>query len=76
MSKPLVILVAIIVASVAIGGAYQLTRKGEFAHDKAPAVTNQPEKLKAPSAVPPKPDHGNFQKRFQPTMPPADSGAK
>lgn len=70
MSKSIVVIVVAVVVLIAAGGAYYM------AHEPAPISINPaPEgRIDLPATpIPstPKPDHGNFQKRFQPSMPPA-----
>ena len=75
MSKSIIYLVVIVVAAFAVGGAYHYL-KGE----PPPPITAPAAEVQSVPPVPvivaPKPDHGNFQKRFQPTMPPANGGSK
>jgi len=69
MSKPIVIIVVAVIALAAAGGAYHFMRQEAPSTQTSPVVTepvDQPASM-APSA--PKPDHGNFQNRFQPSMP-------
>lgn len=69
MLKPIVIIAVAVVALVAAGGAYYFMGQEPMA--TPPATV---ERIEAPATHDPsplKPDHGNFQKRFQPSMPPA-----
>ena len=69
MSKPIVIIVIAVTALVAAGGAYHFMSQEPAA--TAPATAERIEPPVNPTPSPAKPDHGNFQKRFQPSMPPA-----
>lgn len=76
MSKPIIYIVfVIVVGGLAAGGAYHY-----FIGGPAPNPTEPTEQAQSPPPVPvtvtPKPDHGTFQKRFQPTMPPPTGGSK
>jgi hypothetical protein len=73
MSKSVVIVVVAVIALVVAGGAYHFMNQEA---PTAPAIPAVVERIEQPASVPPpsapKPDHGNFQKRFQPSMPPAN----
>lgn len=71
MSKPIVIIVIAVVTLVAAGSAYHFMSQEPAATSTAPATAERIEAPVAPTPSPSKPDHGNFQKRFQPSMPPA-----
>jgi hypothetical protein len=73
MSKSAIIIVVAVIAVVAAGVAYRFLRQ-----DPVPTDSPVIERAEAPAPAPaaPKPDHGNFQKRFQPTMPPAGGSGK
>jgi multidrug efflux pump subunit AcrA (membrane-fusion protein) len=73
MSKSTIIIVVAVIAVVAAGGAYRFLRQ-----DPVPAASTVVERAEAPTPAPAtlRPDHGNFQKRFQPTMPPAGGSGK
>jgi hypothetical protein len=72
MSKIIYYLIAALVVIVGTAGGYYYFTKIDVLNVEAPAAT-------VPHAPPdppvkPKPDHGDFQKRFQPVMPPANGG--
>jgi hypothetical protein len=73
MSKSSIIIVIAVIAVAAAGGAYRFLRQ-----EPVPAASPVVERAEAPAPAPtaPRPDHGNFQKRFQPTMPPAGGAGK
>ncbi|MBT2305316.1 hypothetical protein J7E70_33475, partial [Variovorax paradoxus] len=67
MSKSIIWLIVVVVA-VAAGSAYVYF--SEKPPPLAEPVLRDPANQAPPSVSTPKPDHGNFQKRFQPSMPP------
>jgi hypothetical protein len=71
MSKSVVIIVVAVIALVAAGGTYHFMSQEPQAAPTAPALTERVEPPASTAPSTPKPDHGNFQKRFQPSMPPA-----
>jgi hypothetical protein len=71
MSKLISYIVAALVVAGTAGGAYYYFTRVEVVTVQMPSP-NPPE---PPASVPkPKPEHGDFQKRFEPKMPPPDSG--
>ena len=71
MSKLIYYVIATVAVLVAAGGAYYYFTKIEVVIVQ-PQPPLQPE---VPASVPkPKPNHGDFQKRFEPKMPPVDGG--
>jgi hypothetical protein len=71
MSKALYYVVAVVAMLVTAGGAYYYFSKVEVVNVQMPAPASTPP---ASSPTPPKPDHGDFQKRFEPKMPVPDGG--
>lgn len=71
MSKLLYYAVAAVAMLVTAGGAYYFFTKVEVVNVQAPIQVPTPP---ASSPVPSKPDHGDFQKRFEPKMPVPDGG--
>lgn len=71
MSKSVVIIVVAVIALAAAGGAYHFMNQEVPIAPAAPATTQITEQSAAVPPSAPTPDHGNFQKRFQPSMPPA-----
>ena len=71
MSKSIVVIVVAVVALIAAGGAYYLIAHEQAPISKIPAPAERIDLPATPIPSTPKPDHGNFQKRFQPSMPPA-----
>jgi hypothetical protein len=68
MTKLVYYFLAAVAVFVTAGGAYYYFTKVEV-------VTVQPTVVPPdPAASVPRPDHGDFQKRFEPKMPPADGG--
>ena len=74
MSKSVVLVVVAIVVVVIAGGAYHFL-KPEAQPAAAPAVVEIPATPQVATTTP-KPDHGNFQKRFQPSMPAGTESGK
>jgi hypothetical protein len=74
MSKT-VVYVSVILAIVgaSLGGYYVITHTQALHVELTPPTS--PKADDATAAPPPKPDHGNFEKRFQP-KPPAPNGGK
>lgn len=70
MSKSIVIVVAV-VAVVAAGGAYLFVVHEPTPSATVPAPVERVDLPATPVPSTPKPDHGSFQKRFQPSLPPA-----
>jgi hypothetical protein len=71
MGKLIYYIVAALVVVGAGGGAYYYFTRVEVVTVQTPT----PALPDVPASVPkPKPDHGDFQKRFEPKMPPPDGG--
>jgi len=78
MSKPIVYVLIIVIAALTAGGAYHYLNSAP-SNPTAPALSPSPPAEKVNTApTPPRPtaDHGNFQKRFQPTVPPSGGDGK
>ena len=75
MSKSaiIIIIIVVVIAVVAAGGAYRFLRQ-----DAPAAVPAELRRAEPPTSAPTTltPNHGNFQKRYQPTMPPASGTGK
>ena len=71
MSKLIYYIVAALVVAGTAGGAYYYFTKVEVVTVHSPVPTPPDEQA---SVSKPKPDHGDFQKRFEPKMPPPDGG--
>ncbi|MDN4592070.1 hypothetical protein DBA29_26675 [Xenophilus aerolatus] len=71
MSKSVLIIVIAVIAAAAGGGAYHVLTQQQPAA-VAPPITPPHELPNTASPQKPAPDHGSFQNRFQPSMPPAE----
>lgn len=72
MSKTVLIIVIAVIAAAAGGGAYHVLTQQQQPAAVAPPITQPHELPHTASPQKPAPDHGSFQKRFQPSMPPAE----
>lgn len=73
MSKTVLVIIIAVVAAAG-GGAYHLLTQPSQMPTASPAAKQSPEVSAPAAASKPTPDHGNFQKRFQPSMPPSGNG--
>jgi hypothetical protein len=74
MSKTVVYILIVVVAAVVAGGAYQYFRTEQPLPQQP--IASEPPAASPPAVAAPKPDHGNFQKRFQPSMPASNGASK
>jgi hypothetical protein len=76
MSRSTVYVVIIVIAALAAGGAYHYLKPAPS--NAAVPAPSPPAEAVTPAPTPPRStaDHGNFQKRFQPALPPSGGNGK
>jgi hypothetical protein len=67
----IVIAVAVVVSSV---GVYHVLSTSEYRGETQRAEASSDQNMPPTKPAPPRPDHGNFQKRFEPVPPPSNGG--
>jgi hypothetical protein len=74
MSKTSISLIVVVVSAFAAAGGYYFLSRTEVTHAVTlPPQSSSPEAKQDPKERP-KPNHGDFEKRFEPTPPPSNGG--